>query len=170
MGYSRRRYQIRTKQNSSFGINITSMTDMFTIMLVFLLQTYATSETQITPEAGLRLPVSNSEANPVNALQMTLSKSALKIGDRTILQLQQGQIDAKDTDNRDRNFLPVVFRELKSLQNTQAPKDSFQKSIEEGRLLLLAESTLSYEVVRKVLYTASMAGFPKLKMATIVGE
>lgn len=170
MGYSRRRYSIRTKQNSSFGLNITSMTDMFTIMLVFLLQTYATSEIQITPEAGLRLPLSNSEANPVNALQITLSKQALKIGERSILQLQQGQIEAKDTDAKDRNFIPQLFRELKSLNGTEGSMVISKQAIEEGRLLLLADSNLSYEVIRKVLYTASMAGFPKLKMATIVGE
>ncbi len=43
----RNRFRPEIKKNQSFALNITSMTDMFTIMLVFLLQSFASGEVQI---------------------------------------------------------------------------------------------------------------------------
>jgi biopolymer transport protein ExbD len=37
-------------------------------------------------------------------------------------------------------------------------------------VILKAEASMPYNVIRKVMYTASMAGFPKMKLATVVGN
>ena len=42
--------------------------------------------------------------------------------------------------------------------------------IKEGRVLLQADAGLPYETLKKVMYTASMAGYPQLKMVTTVGN
>jgi Biopolymer transport protein ExbD/TolR len=57
----RNRYQVPVKKNQSFTLNITSMTDMFTILLVFLLQSFAAGEVQIDAAEGVRLPSSTTE-------------------------------------------------------------------------------------------------------------
>ncbi|HEY8272404.1 MAG TPA: biopolymer transporter ExbD [Pseudobdellovibrionaceae bacterium] len=67
----RRRYEL-PKQKSTFGLNITSMTDMFTILLVFLLQTYSTSNVELIPESGMRLPASSSNTNPVESIKVVV--------------------------------------------------------------------------------------------------
>ncbi|MGE0633168.1 MAG: ExbD/TolR family protein, partial [Pseudobdellovibrionaceae bacterium] len=52
----------------------------------------------------------------------------------------------------------------KRAKAAEAEKQSY------GQILVQADQELPYETLRKVMYTASMAGFPQLKMATIVGE
>ena len=47
-------------RNSTFGLQITTMIDMFTIILVFLLKSYASSAVTIDAQQGLRLPASSS--------------------------------------------------------------------------------------------------------------
>ncbi len=164
MGYSRKRNS-RPPANGTFALNITSMTDMFTILLVFLLQTYSTSEVQIIPEQDVRMPLSSSQTNPIPAVKISLSKTALKLEDKILVHLKEGQFEAKDVDAKDKNFLPGVFHSLRDLHDSRKGKE-----IDDGRVLLLADEALPYDVLRKVMYTASMAGFPKLKMATVVGE
>lgn len=165
MGYKRKRNQFAGKQNSTFALNITSMTDMFTIMLVFLLQTYSTNEVQIDPEAGMNLPLSNIETSPSKALKVTLTKDILKIEDKVIAKLNQGEFVGQDVDSHDSNFIKPLFSELE-----KASKEANTKETQDGNVMMLADSSLSYQTIRKVMYTASMAGFPKLKMATVVGD
>lgn len=159
MGYRRKRYQSPAK-TSSFALNITSMTDMFTILLVFLLQTYASSDVTMEIDKDVQLPTSSVQTNPVQSLQLSLSARELKIGSRSIASLNEGSFLDKDLEKNDSQFIKPLYAELEK----EAQKNT------DGKILLLADSSLSYHLIKKVMYTASMAGFPKLKIAAIGGQ
>lgn len=172
MGYGRRKYEAN-KQNTTFGLNITSMTDMFTILLVFLLQSYATSEVQITPEQGMRLPSSSTDSNPVKSLQLSLSDKELKLEGKTIATLNNADFSKADIDGNDSNFILPLFNELRRISKENESKVEGQgkaKDVSEGLVLIQADQSLPYQMLRKVMYTSSMAGFPKMKLATVLGE
>lgn len=162
----RRRFTPDFKKSSTFALNITSMTDMFTILLVFLLQTYSTSDVEIIPEAGLRLPSSASQSNPVEAIKLSLSTNALKMDRIKIADVKDSDFLASDLESTDSNFIKPLFDQLDKLAKNSADK----KEIKEGRILLQADQDLPYSTLRKVMYTASMAGFPQLKLVTLVGD
>lgn len=164
MAYRRKKSNSAPK-NTTFLLNITSMTDMFTIMLVFLLQTYGSSEVAVTPDKDVILPISKVDTNPVLAIQISLSENELKIADRKIASLNKGVFDAASLDPNDPNFIQPLFTELDNLA-----KNSKKKEDQEGKVFLMADSKLPYDCLRKVMYTASMAGFPKLKLATMMGN
>src|SRR5437868_2252977 len=107
----RRKYEL-PKQKSSFGLNITSMTDMFTILLVFLLQTYSTSDVELIPENGMRLPQSTTTTNPVESIKLTVSKELIKLDKTKIADMKDSNFDAKDIDPNDTNFIMPIFNEL----------------------------------------------------------
>jgi biopolymer transport protein ExbD len=176
----RKRFELNKNHGGTFGLNITSMTDMFTILLVFLLQTYSTADIQVIPEQGQSLPVSNVDANPVMSVQISVTKEVLKIEDRVIASLSNLDFTGKDIDSNDPNFIKPLFEELDKLAKQEKKKDDdFQAGtstvkpnpgVLDGKILVKADQHLSYGVLRKVMYTASMAGFPKMKMATVVGN
>lgn len=161
----RRRYQPQIKKNSTFGLNINSMTDMFTIMLVFLLQTYSTAQVQVNPESGITLPSSNSMANLVQGVKISVTPDAIKLDEKVIASMKGQVVDMKDVDQKDPNFIVPLFHELDRLA-----KDDTKQELKEGKVLLQADASLPYETLRKVMYTASMAGFPQLKLVTMVGN
>lgn len=161
----RSRYVSPIKKNSSFALNITSMTDMFTILLVFLLQSYSSSEVEILPVKDLRLPASNSTSNPVLGIKVSISKDFIRIDDKIVAGVKNLEVDGKDVDTKDKNFIPHLFQEL-----DQIAKKSDQGPAKEGKILLQADESLPYETLRKVMYTSSMAGFPQLKLVTVVGD
>ncbi|MFN7727909.1 MAG: ExbD/TolR family protein [Bdellovibrio sp.] len=155
-----------TPKHKTFALNITSMTDMFTILLVFLLQTYSTADFQVDPEQGISLPLSNVQTNPTKAVKVSLTKTALIIEGRTIASLEQGAFARTDLETSDTNFIRPLFSELEKFAKEKVD----DQSVKDGKVLFQADSSLSYDMIRKVMYTASMAGFPKLKMATVVGN
>lgn len=161
---ARSRYQVPIKKNQSFTLNITSMTDMFTILLVFLLQSYAAGEVQIDPVEGLRLPSSNTEKNPVEGIKLSISPTELKFDQMVVAKVQNNQIEQAAIDPHDSNFIKPLFDELKKINETN------EKMAKTGKVLLQADKELPFATLRKVMYTASMAGFPNLKLITMAGN
>ncbi len=132
----RRRYEPNVKKNSTFSLNITSMTDMFTIMLVFLLQTYSTSDVEIIPDNNLRLPASAMMVSPTDAIKLSLSREALKIDQTKIADVKDSEFLPQDLESSDTNFIKPLFQELDKLAKSSADKD--KAIIKEGRILLQA--------------------------------
>jgi biopolymer transport protein ExbD len=161
---ARNRYQIPIKRNQSFTLNITSMTDMFTILLVFLLQSFAAGEITIDPISGLRLPSSSTEKNPVNAVKLSISPTELKFDQVLVAKVENNQIDNAAIDKDDSNFIKPLFDQLQQFNKEHV------ELAKTGKVLLQADQELPYATVRKVMYTASMAGFPNLKLVTTVGN
>ena len=162
----RTRYKPEIKRNQTFALNITSMTDMFTILLVFLLQTYSTSDVQIDPVSGVRLPASNTDKNPVNGIKISISPTELKLDLLKIASVQNNTIDQAAMDPNDSEFIKPLFDELQKLNEQNKTKPD----IKIGKVLFQADQELPYSLLRKIMYTASMAGFPNIKLVTVVGN
>lgn len=133
---------------------------MFTILLVFLLQTYSTADFKVEPENDIRLPLSGSELNPTRALKVSVSPDELRVNETVVTKLEGGKFNAADLEKSDRSFVTTLATELKKHAEENP----------EGKLLLLADSSLSYETLKQVMYTSSMSGFPNMKLATVVGQ
>jgi biopolymer transport protein ExbD len=73
MGRGMKKY-IDRRLPSTFKIQITSMVDMFVILLVFLLKSYSTSPVNITPSKNLTLPKSAAVVDPQDVLKLVVSK------------------------------------------------------------------------------------------------
>lgn len=153
---------------STFKIQITSMVDMFVILLVFLLKSYSTSPVNITPDDNLRLPASTSTKDAVDAVKLVVSKAGIFVDDKKVADLVQGKIDAKDVDASDTNFIRALYTEL----DIQAKKSQSIAKVNEtvefdGKVLMQADRDLPYELLRKVMYTSMMAGYSDVKIAVL---
>lgn len=161
---SRARFKVPIKRSQSFGLNITSLTDMFTILLVFLLQNFAAGEVTIDPAEGVRLPQSMTDKNPVDGAKLSISAKEIKFDQKVVALVKDNKVDAASLDAHDNQFIKPLFDELKKLNTSN------EKLAKTGKVLLQADEDLPYDLLRKVMYTASMAGFPNLKLVTTVGN
>lgn len=141
------------------------MTDMFTLMLVFLLQNFAATSVEIKTDADLALPTSNSYKNPIMSLQISVSKTGIKVGEKLVATINNRDIASTDIDPQDTNFIQPLFKELQIIaQDPNIKKD------EKNQIMLQADQDLPYQTLRKIMYTASMAGFPQVKLVTVLGN
>ncbi len=162
----RNRFRPEIKKNQSFALNITSMTDMFTIMLVFLLQSFASGEVQIEPVNNLRLPTSSTEKNPIDGVRVSISQDELTIDNKHLANIQNKEVEKVALDPKDSNFIKPLFDELQKKNKELGDK----KDIKLGKVLFQADQEIPYSTLRKIMYTASMAGFPNVKLVTIAGD
>jgi biopolymer transport protein ExbD len=155
----RRRKIFRKRESGTFSLNITSMCDMFTLLLVFLLQNYATADMQVEMEKDLNLPVSSTMKDPTKAPQIIVSKDAVKIDGVIVAVLNNGAPQRQDLDA---GVLKPMFEALKA----KLPAEPNENT----SVLLQADSRQSMAALAPYLTTISAAGFAKVKLATILGR
>lgn len=159
------RYMDR-RSSAAFKIQITSMVDMFVILLVFLLKSYSTSPVNITPKQGLRIPESNATADPVDVVKLIVSEDGVFVEDKKVMELEKGRVPASTMDKNDPSFLRTVFQALderaKLAKSISKVNDTFEF---DGKVLMQADRDLPYETLQKVMYTSMMAGYADVKLA-----
>ncbi|MEQ1875144.1 MAG: biopolymer transporter ExbD [Bdellovibrionia bacterium] len=162
----------RRQTEGTFVLQITSMIDIFTIMVFFLLKSYSTSSVVNTgPSSEVRLPSSVSESASVESLKLTVSKSGIFVDDKKVIDLKDGTIAKESVESNDPQFIRPLFEEL----DKQAEKSKGIAAVNEtvkfdGKITVQADSELNYELLRKVMYTATLAGYNDLKLAAVKPE
>lgn len=153
---------------STFKIQITSMVDMFVILLVFLLKSYSTSPVQLSPGKDMTLPASTSTLDPIDVLKLQVSKNAIFVEDKKVADLKDGVIDVKDLDQNDTQFIRALYTELDAQANKSRHIASQNTEVEfDGKVIMQADRNLSYELLKKVMYTSMMAGYSDVKIAVL---
>ncbi len=157
--------------SSTFKIQVTSMVDMFVILLVFLLKSYSTSPVNITPSDKLQLAVSTSTKDPVDVLKLVVSKVGIFVEDKKIVDFNQGALDVKDVDAADTQFIRTLYNELDEQAKKARKIASVNEEIEfDGKVIMQADRSLPYELLRKVMYTSMMAGYSDVKIAVVTKD
>lgn len=72
------------------GLNITSMMDMMTIILVFLLKSYGTDDISVAPSDDLQIPVSTSVKPTKLAVNVVLSRKDIVVDGAWVMDLERG--------------------------------------------------------------------------------
>lgn len=163
---------LRESRNATFPLQITSMIDMLTIILVYLLKSFAASSLDISPSKNMVLPASTSINQPSEALRLMVTKEGIFLGDKPTGALVSfgvdGRLPASIVDKRDGRFISPLYNALVAeADKTKAIAAKNETVKFEGRLIFQADRSLSYDIIKKVMYTASMAGYQDFKLAVV---
>ncbi|WP_338866935.1 ExbD/TolR family protein [Myxococcus stipitatus] len=133
-------------------LNITAMMDMMTILLVFLLKSFASSSAAVTASEDIRPPISTTRATPRDTVAVTITPKSILVGEREVLRLTDGQLPTQALQGRLVLALDAQLKkEVEKLKyiaerNPQAP---FSKE-----LSVIADRKVPYDMLLSVLYTA----------------
>lgn len=154
--------RIRKKQKDAPPkLLLTSMMDMFTIILIFLLFSFSENPETLKLGKDLDLPRSNSEAGYTKAIKIVLSKSELRVNDEVMAQVQNRQIVGLATEDLKSSSL---FQRLKTYRESQKIEDSESAA---QHVLFMCDKTHSFTTINNVIKTAGLAGFPNFQFAVL---
>jgi biopolymer transport protein ExbD len=148
------------KHNTDPGnlrLNLTSMMDMFTIILLFLLKTYSTEGQLIHPSETLQLPKSTVERSPEVALDVVVSRDQIIVNEKPVVSMEEVRAQ--------RGFLiPKLQKELKFYAN-EARKMEENFGIKfSGKVTIQGDRRLPYRDLVKVMYTAGRSDYPNMRL------
>jgi biopolymer transport protein ExbD len=164
-------------------LNITSMMDMMTIILVFLLKSFSATEVTVTPSSNLKLPSSNAEKQPSVALNVVVAKNAIVIDNKRVLDLEayddpkypgQKMYRIPPSERPGGGFdvpsLGAAFQDVVSQTDKlmSMAKSAGRDDIGfDGKILFQIDKDIPFSLVRDVMYNAGQAKFAEFEFVII---
>ncbi|MBN1980358.1 MAG: biopolymer transporter ExbD [Chitinivibrionales bacterium] len=154
------RQKRKKRGNPVVKLNITSMIDMFTLMVVFLLQTYSSQGQLVTPAEGLRLPKSSVEKTASEAVSVKISMNSILVGNTVVVDEK-----AYEQLKKQKEFLieplhtALVDYATESKKSAQLTGKEFS-----GKVAIQGDEAVAYNILTRIMYTCGQAGFPTMNL------
>lgn len=143
-------------------LNLTSMMDMFTIILLFLLKTYSTDGQLISPSKQLELPKSTIEQPPEVGLDLVVSKKIIMVNDQPVANLAD-VVRNDPTVVKDGVVLPL--RDRLRFYASQAKKMEVEYGVKfSGKVTIQGDKDLAYAELVKVMRTCGLSEYPNMRL------
>jgi len=157
----------RRKKNQVFDIDITSLLDILTILLVFLLQSYNSSGVIINVPKGIELPKSASESLNNFGVNIQVSKTQIWVDDKEIVNTEN-QETPNLFDEGGRRIVPL-FDQLVKIKEVIKQSEKLSPDVKKfsGIANLVIDKSIKYNYVKRVMYTCAAAGFKEFKFVVL---
>lgn len=145
----------RARRSTSSDLNLTSMMDIFTILVFFLMVNSGNVEVLPNPKS-LKLPESSIVANANDTLTLMVTRNEIVVNGREVMTLAEL---AKGP-----SVLPKLKAELENIPLSPATE---AQPASRGEVNIMADRNTSFALVKKVMATCSEARFSKISLAVI---
>lgn len=145
------------------GLNLTAMMDMMTILLVFLLKSYATEPDKFQVNDKLRPPTSTVEERMDPAIQVVVTSDDILVDDERVVSVK----DVNTTGTGQQLAITPVFEALSKRVDHLKKLESLGGTPFDGKLLVVAHEGTPYALISAVLYTAGQAQLSRFRLVVM---
>lgn len=147
-------------------VNINSLLDILSVILVFLLKSFASSTVQVKPSAELQIPFSAAVAPVEESVAVTVTLGALLVNDKPVLRFDAGEVPTGELSNG--YLIKPLAATLEQEVQRQELVAKYNKAAEfKGLVTIIADRNVPFRLLTQVMYTIGQANFSKYKFATI---
>ena len=149
-------------------LNITPMMDMMTIILVFLLKSFASTSSNINFDQNLQIPKSSTLLKPKLAVTVTVTKRVLLVEGDGVAPINYGRIDpAVKRDGENGYYItPLVdILEKHAKREKRVAELTGQKF--EAQLMVVADQTTPYRLLTEIIYSCGQAGYANYRLLVL---
>ncbi len=125
---------------------LTSLVDMLTILLVFLLKSFSVEGSLVTASEQLTLPESTSRVQPAVMVNVEITQSAINIDGETVTTVAS----LADSDTM---LVAPLYDGLRQIAERTG------SSGEENRLTIQCDRSIDFRIVKKIMFTCAQASF-----------
>ena len=158
MSDSRRLKRMARNKKKLPGLNLTSLMDVFTILVFFLLFNSGSSEVLEAPKE-IKLPDSVVESKPRETVVIMVSPDLVLVQGEAVIGTSELLEDRNDL------VAPITDR-LKYLERNIIGI-STQAVVESKEVTILADRTIPFSVLKKIMSTCTNSGYGKISLAVI---
>ena len=148
----------RNEKKMTTGLNLTSLMDVFTILVFFLLFHSAGSEVLEAPKQ-IKLPDSVVETKPRETIVIMVSPETVLVQGKAVMNTIELLDDKVET-------VAEITERLKQIEQNIIGIST--KTVVEGKeVTILADKTIPFKVLKKIMSTCTGTGYGKISLAVI---
>ncbi len=171
-----RRGRARRIKSKAFALQLTSLMDVLIIIVIFLLKSYGLSIMQVPQEDKMQLPVSKSTELFGEGIVLMIAKDQILVDSEPVVQFQGDWQENKFelppdsmADELGGRILPVydILKRKKDEFETLASRaENPTEAMKQWscELLVQADKEVPYDIIRRVMFTAGVAGFKQFRL------
>jgi biopolymer transport protein ExbD len=166
----KKKFTTNVDQNEDMSLQITSMADIFTIILVFLLKSYSTGVSNVSPSQGVLLPEAKAQPQMKDALKVEILKDSVLVDQKPAVTLKNFTFtdgatkEAPETGPTGGDVSAEISKALMAQRKNMTGNEI------DSHLLLLADQRTPYATLRRVMNSAASAGFVDLQLAVVQAD
>jgi biopolymer transport protein ExbD len=141
-------------------LRMTSMMDILTVLLLFLLKSFVVDGESLTPPPGLELPQSTSDSLPQESIHLALEERGVLLGEDLVATADQ-IMQAPGFE-----IAPLAAR-LQGLQRQSDRIAQLQGREPRRTATIQGDKDLQFAMLQKVMYTLSVNGYGDISLAVI---
>ena len=141
----------------TFRPQMTSLIDILTLLLVFLIQSFSAEGNLITASEDLQLPTSTSKEAPKPALIVEITQKAIISDGRVIASVDSVMHSPALLIN---NLYAMVMEKKRTVADTS-------KSLE---AIIECDKEMQFSIVKRVMFTCSKAGYSDFSILAVEGD
>lgn len=149
----------RSKSISSFTLRLTSMIDMFTILLVFLLKSFSVEGEIVSVARDLHLPESTATTPPRSTPMLVITQDWIILDGNPVAKVSQVLDEEGNIVQPLRNGLQKVRRFTESLASVDAGVQFT------GEITIQGDRTIPFKLLKKIMVTCGVEGFNNMLLA-----
>ncbi|MCB9569889.1 MAG: biopolymer transporter ExbD [Myxococcales bacterium] len=155
----------RQKGEEEPTLGMTSLMDIVSILVIYLLKSYASDPVVINPTAGQKIPFSAADASIQDGMPVFVTVRGITFQDKKLVTMDsEGNVDSSMVQNHLIGPLFDAFSE----EADKAKQLAENRGTEwEGRLIIVGDQALKFSTLVDVLYTAGRAEFKEYTFCVI---
>jgi len=156
----------RKRKSSLLELEMTSLLDVITTLLIFLVFGYNSSGIEINVPKEITLPKSISKDFNHDAVKIMVAQDAIWVDAKKIIDLSKG--DELSTDQEGRRIIPLFDELVAQKELIRATEKSSPRATKfSGLVNLIVDKSIKYSFVKKILYTTAEAGYKEYKFVVM---
>lgn len=156
-----RRMERRHRRNITATISLVAMVDIVTILVFFLLVN-TTSNTELPNNKLLQLPQSMSEVPPEQQIVLMVTTKDVIVQGHPVIATEDVLSGTEAT-------VPALTAEL-VFQASKTKPTLNASGVEERSITVMADRTIPYDVLKKIMVTCSANNYSKISLAVLQRE
>jgi biopolymer transport protein ExbD len=148
----------RNRKKRLPGLNLTSLMDVFTILVFFLLVNSSSSEV-LAPPKNITLPDSVVETKPKETVVILVSEETVMVQGEVV-------VTVEDVANSKQDAIIEISNKLESVKQNVIGVST--KTVAKSReVTILSHKKVPFKVLRKVMSSCTFAGYENISLAVI---
>ena len=156
MNESKRMKRMARRKKKPVMLSLTSLMDVFTILVFFLLFNSGSSEVLEAPKT-IKLPHSTVESKPRETVVITVAADDIVVQGEAVASTPEVLASKND-------FITGISVRLKQLEGSIIG-NATKAAVESREVTILADKTIPFTVLKKIMTTCTGAGYGRISLA-----
>lgn len=152
------------KELSEASLNLNSLMDMFTIILLFLLVSFTSEGEVVSASPKFKLPVSSAQKKPEQKLTVQITSDEILVDGNKIMDIRE------IANNEDYTINPLLDALNSNIKKVEYVAQRSSDFVFKGDVVIQGDQKIPFILLEKVMFTCGEAGYGNISLAVMSRE